>query len=827
MGWWWLWPRLVLCAGTVLCGMEAKGTYFPAPGPVSVPVPAPVPAPGPYSNRFNLYTSGSEPQFSPGKPLGKHKTYCAYVVQRNITCALQEGAESYVKAEYPKCGWSPKCPGKVMYRTLFRPRYKIGYKTVTELAWRCCPGVAGQGCPGRHTDHLGHLPPHPSPKIPPGQKLFPIPRMPPPPRIHSDQLPGPMNHHYSRKLPGLFGERLDRLEEDMHRLSQSYSTLQGMVSGLGDHLRLAIREDTAPMIGAPMHSPRAPDSTVGFGVIPEGVVHAAGGPGDPPLPVGEILTKVTEVSDTLKTKTGLLDQVQGLVLDHDSQIKQLLESSRPSPLTSLALLEEYVDARLSRLRGELLDGFEKKLVHIQSTCDFQIREVRQQCEEEKASSLQLQQALDGKELEIKREISHLETQIQGLSMGESCCGHLNHITERMDILEKGLHALSESQKTLDARLDGELARHSPGTLVDLVDGRLEDLEARINASERGAGGCCPGPDEGVRASEVEDIRTIFEDKMRALEDRFLTIVGELSNASSSAAVDGAAVPLLEADPASGRRQSSPGLSVVQSRLTALETLCSARCAPVSGEAETITAEIKDFESKSQNLVLQVDRNFELLQKLNSTVLEIQRQLEEEGETSSLQGEITLLKVNLNTVSKSLTGLKDSVHQYSDAIFHVNSSLGERERKVDGEVQALQDKVSGQGAQLLYSNQRVLNLKGDLQRLKAQIAQDLGHCKHVAQDVQREVGRFDQRVAQVESLCGGLSLAAGGLDTVKEQLLGPTGALWGSVDQINTTLATHAREITTLRNDLLDFQAKVSELSEQMSHLPDTAEQESR
>lgn len=32
------------------------------------------------------------------------------------------------------------------YRTHFRPTYKISYKTVTELEWRCCPGYQGYDC---------------------------------------------------------------------------------------------------------------------------------------------------------------------------------------------------------------------------------------------------------------------------------------------------------------------------------------------------------------------------------------------------------------------------------------------------------------------------------------------------------------------------------------------------------------------------------------------------------------------------------------------------------------------------------------------------------
>lgn len=41
------------------------------------------------------------------------RALCAYVLHRNVTCVLQEGVDSYVKAEYRQCGWGPKCPGTV------------------------------------------------------------------------------------------------------------------------------------------------------------------------------------------------------------------------------------------------------------------------------------------------------------------------------------------------------------------------------------------------------------------------------------------------------------------------------------------------------------------------------------------------------------------------------------------------------------------------------------------------------------------------------------------------------------------------------------------
>lgn len=86
------------------------------------------------------------------------------------------------------------------YRTFFRPRYKIGYKTVTELAWRCCPGFMGEGCHDSPTDQPGLMPQHPGPKMPPGPKMFPLPRVPPHPKSHPDLFAGPKKNQYGETL---------------------------------------------------------------------------------------------------------------------------------------------------------------------------------------------------------------------------------------------------------------------------------------------------------------------------------------------------------------------------------------------------------------------------------------------------------------------------------------------------------------------------------------------------------------------------------------------------------------------------------------------------
>ncbi|XP_030068675.1 EMILIN-3 [Microcaecilia unicolor] len=798
--------------GTFLSLLDAKGTYYRYPQT--------------HGNRYSLYTSGSSPQLNPGKPVAKHKNFCVYVVQKNITCTQQEGTETYVKAEYLKCTWGPKCPGTVVYRTLYRPKYIIGYKAVTELAWRCCPGFTGEGCHEDPTQQPGLLTHFPSPKIPPVSNMFPGPKIPPShPKLHPEPFPGPPSppkkSDYGRKVPGFIEERFNHLEEEIRGLSRSYNSLHNMVNGLGDHLRHVIQEDTNKMIGNLMNTPRVPDSSVGFGIIPGGVLDAPE-KADVTFPrVGDIMGKVTEVSDMLKTKTDLLDEVHGMVLDHDGRIKHLLDAAKPSPLTSMDILEEFIERKLASVRAEILDGFEKKLLNIQSTCDFRIKEVQEQCEQEKAANLRLQQSLDGKELQIKKEISHLESQIHGLTVVESCCSNINYLSERLDSLEKNMHSIAESQKNQQSRLDSELSHVSSVTLENFFNGRFEDIEAKINATEREMDGRCHEIEGGMRGLvglEVDSIKISIEDKIRTLEERFMTIVGELGNISMPVSLDGAAMPLLENEITTMKKQTSERIEVLQNRLTVLESLCTQSCSSSSSAVETFRTDIEGCQNRSQDLLLRLDVNSELLKKLNSTILEIQRQIQRE-EANSLQGEITLLKINLNTVSKSLTGLKDSVNLYSDTVVHMNSSFDERERKISGEVHSIQDQVQDQGSQLLYSNRNVLNLKGDLEKLKARILNDLGNCKHLAQDLQKEVFQFDSRMAQVENTCGNLGAVTGSLDLIKDELEKHTGGLWGYMDHVNGTLEVHAQEITSLKDNLLDCQAKVREISEQFSASP--------
>lgn len=40
-----------------------------------------------------------------------HRNWCAYVVTRSVSCVVEDGVESFVKADYQPCGWGQlQCP---------------------------------------------------------------------------------------------------------------------------------------------------------------------------------------------------------------------------------------------------------------------------------------------------------------------------------------------------------------------------------------------------------------------------------------------------------------------------------------------------------------------------------------------------------------------------------------------------------------------------------------------------------------------------------------------------------------------------------------------
>uniref|UniRef100_H3CXZ1 Elastin microfibril interfacer 1 n=2 Tax=Tetraodon nigroviridis TaxID=99883 RepID=H3CXZ1_TETNG len=93
---------------------------------------------------YSLYASGHA---HGARAASRHRNWCAFIVARPVSCVVEDGAETYVKADYQPCTWGgAQCSRVVLYRTYARPRYKVAYKMVTNMEWRCCHGYGGADC---------------------------------------------------------------------------------------------------------------------------------------------------------------------------------------------------------------------------------------------------------------------------------------------------------------------------------------------------------------------------------------------------------------------------------------------------------------------------------------------------------------------------------------------------------------------------------------------------------------------------------------------------------------------------------------------------------
>lgn len=74
------------------------------------------------------------------------RNWCQYTVSRTVSCQVHNGTETTVQRVFQACRWPGPCSKVISYRTMIRPSFKVTYKQVTALEWRCCPGFVGEEC---------------------------------------------------------------------------------------------------------------------------------------------------------------------------------------------------------------------------------------------------------------------------------------------------------------------------------------------------------------------------------------------------------------------------------------------------------------------------------------------------------------------------------------------------------------------------------------------------------------------------------------------------------------------------------------------------------
>uniref|UniRef100_A0A674I5M4 EMI domain-containing protein n=1 Tax=Terrapene triunguis TaxID=2587831 RepID=A0A674I5M4_9SAUR len=83
------------------------------------------------------------------------RNWCSYMVTRTVSCHVQNG--TFLQRVFQGCRWPGGCNGG-SYRAIVRPAYKVAYKTVTALEWKCCPGHSGVNCEEGRKSRMNRAP---------------------------------------------------------------------------------------------------------------------------------------------------------------------------------------------------------------------------------------------------------------------------------------------------------------------------------------------------------------------------------------------------------------------------------------------------------------------------------------------------------------------------------------------------------------------------------------------------------------------------------------------------------------------------------------------
>uniref|UniRef100_A0AAZ3PE88 EMI domain-containing protein n=1 Tax=Oncorhynchus tshawytscha TaxID=74940 RepID=A0AAZ3PE88_ONCTS len=602
-------------------------------------------------------------------------------------------------------------------------------------------------------------------------------------------------------------ERLDRMEEDMRHLSRGLETLSGTVNGLEDSLRASLQEDASRMLSALLSaSPgpvpalsSSPHSIVGFADIPGGNPDAEGLDGGQAFPgLGELTGRVEELRAELQAKAAELEELRGTVIKHDDTLKKMsggMASLTGTPLRDTQkAMEDLVDVKLGGARTEIIDGFEKRVESAESRCEENAGEVRRQCHrEQQERQEQMEQALEGSATGLRKELGLVQAQIQGHDLTERCCGTVTGLAERVHMLEQSVAVLNQSQEHLRVELGGHKA-HVEG----MLEGRLGYVEAKLNLTGSGK----------VRGGGLE---ARLEGKLKALEGRLLTAVEELGNATAPALLEGHVVPTLETKLESIRRRLELDVDSVQKQLRGLELLCMSSSQPIhQGETATLNTHVVDEEKKGGGelkglLDVQADRLNSVNLTLQSLLTRLsQREDHREGEGSSVQGEIMLLKFNVRSVNRILKGLKDTVVSVVRDVGHANTTWQEREERLAQQVKGVVQLVGRQASMLGAGERRLTRLKGELQELRRRLAGEVQGCRSTALGVQKEVVEVGGRLASMEGQCKGFSHLAEDLERIRAELERQSDVY---LSQVNGTLTNHTHQLSELRQELRNCTSK--------------------
>ncbi|XP_029452159.1 LOW QUALITY PROTEIN: EMILIN-1 [Rhinatrema bivittatum] len=658
-----------------------------------------------YPQRYSLYTGGAAPQSQVQTAQGvsqtqsglraasRHRNWCAYVVTRSISCVVEDGVEAYVKPDYQSCSWGQiQCPRVVTYRSFMRPRYKVAYKSVTDMEWRCCQGYSGDDC---MEGPAGGQP----------QQGTQITTTRPRPKPSRPNLSGSIA---GNSLSGLGGEgqgdseKVKQLEEKVQSLTKELHDLQSTLQGMNEKFRVQIQE----IVDTNLNGKQPAD--------------AASHP---------------EMKETLNDIQKRLVQLDNRISSHDEELGNLNNIYGQTTPTSDINNQKLID-----LKEDIIREVERRLQQSCSSCLSGIEGFRKQQDEDRDRMRGIEKLISSVDQRNREAVENIQKHVTGLTthMPTDCCAQVDDLRKKVGEVERKVISMSSSYIDLNGRLENELGgKHKDDApqVDQAVNSRLENIEGRMNTTQRSLEEHYYHYSEELRnyiQDEINKMKNEIGDRMNGNEEKINILLSEFGNSSGFEDSVGQTLSNLALDFSllhSTVRQNEEGLNQVVLDMKDLKNQVKVA---VNGCLETFTdlkRRVGDNEGKIQNIYSIID------------------QLSVSGDS---------LRDIVNTLEDDMTNLRPLVEVNGETLVKLTSDITDLEDRLTSSISNGIHTVDSTNKDMVLHHNRTSvklgQLENDLKTLTNMIQFDYKSCGQVCSNLQEEVGKLKEDVEECKSTC---------------------------------------------------------------------------